>query len=336
MIRIAVDAMGGDFAPQEVVAGAVQAVRASSFKLILVGRPDEVEAELTKHDIAGLDIALEPASDFIRMDEQPANALRQKPGASILVATGLVRDGKADASVTMGHTGAGMIASLWNLGRIEGIQRPGVGITYFGLQPNTFLIDLGLNVDCKPQYFVQFAVMGSIYMQKMLGIANPTVALLSNGAEDNKGPEVGREAFPLLKKSGLNFIGNVEGMDVAYGAANVIVSDGFTGNVVLKLSEGLTDMLLETLERDLKEALPPGIFAEKALPVLGRVRQMMDYAEIGAAHVLGINGVSVIGHGRSKARAVVSAIHQARTAVERNLVAAIKEGWAEVARRQEM
>lgn len=335
MIRIAVDAMGGDFAPQEVVKGAVQAARASTVKLILVGPPEVIQAELAGHDVAGLDIEIEAANDVIRMDEQPAIALRQKPGASILVSTELVRDGTADASVTMGHTGAGMIASLWSLGRIEGIQRPAAAITYFGLHPNTLLLDLGLNVDCKPQYLLQFAVMGCAYMQRIRGIANPTVALLSNGAEDNKGNEVGREAFPLLKKSGLNFIGNIEGMDVAYGAANVIVADGFAGNVVLKLTEGLTDVLLDMLERDLREALPAGLFSEKALPVLGGVRQIMDYAEIGAAPVLGVNGVSVIGHGRSRAKAVVSAIQQARIAVERNLVAAIKEGWAEVARREE-
>jgi phosphate acyltransferase len=336
MIRIAVDALGGDFAPKEVVAGAMQAARENPCQLILVGGPGEIETELAQHDTNGLEIEIEPADDVIRMDEQPSVALRQKPNASILVSNGMVRDGRADASVTMGHTGAGMIAALWTLGRIEGIQRPAGGTTYFGLAPNTFLLDLGLNVDCKPQFLLQFAVMGAIYMEQMRGIVNPTVALLSNGAEDNKGNEIVREAFPLLKKSGLNFIGNVEGMDVAFGNANVIVTDGFAGNIVLKLTEGLTEALLDVAERDVRAVLPPDVYQERALPVLRRVRQVMDYAEIGGVPVLGVNGVSVIGHGRSQARAVASAIRQARTAVEHDLVGAIRRGWERVAQREDL
>lgn len=334
MIRVAVDAMGGDFAPQEIVAGAVQAARKEPFVLILVGQSGAIEGELHKHDTTGLNISIEETDEFVRMDEQPAIALRQKPRASILVCTELVRDGRADASVTMGHTGAGMIASLWNLGRIEGIQRPAAGITYFGLQRDTFFLDVGLNVDCKPQYLLQFAVMGSVYMQKIRNIPNPTVALLSNGSEDNKGHEIAREAFPLLKKSGLNFIGNVEGMDIAFGSANVIVSDGFAGNVVLKLTEGLSETILNAVEQEVRGVLSSDIFAEQFTPALNRVRCMMDYTEIGAAPVLGVNGVSVIGHGRSKSKAVVSAIQQARLDVERKLITAIKDGWAEVAKRQ--
>ena len=334
MIRIAVDAMGGDFAPQEIVAGAILAMRRDPFQLILVGQPDAIHTELDKHDTTGLDIQIEKASEFVRMNEQPAMALRQKPDASILVSTAMVRDGRADASVTMGHTGAGMIASLWNLGRIEGILRPAAGITYFGLQGDTFVIDVGLNVDCKAQYLLQFAVMGSVYMQKIRGIPNPTVGLLSNGSEDNKGHEVARETFPLLKKSGLNFVGNVEGMDIPFGTVNVIVCDGFVGNVALKLTEGLSEELLNAVERTARETFPADAFTTYLTPALSRVRQMMDYTEIGAAAVLGVDGVSVIGHGRSRAKAVVSAIQQAKTDVERELINAIKQGWAEVALKQ--
>jgi len=336
MIRVAVDAMGGDFAPQEVVSGAVQAARREPIELILVGQRAAIETELDKHDTTGLKVAIEETDEFIRMDEQPAIALRQKPRASILVCTELVRDGRADASVTMGHTGAGMIASLWNLGRIEGIQRPAAGITYFGLQRDTFVLDLGLNVDCKPQYLLQFALMGSVYMQRIRHISNPTVALLSNGSEDNKGHEVAREAFPLLKNSGLNFIGNVEGMDIAFGSANVIVCDGFAGNVVLKLTEGLSETLLNVIEKEVKEVLPANTFVEQFMPVLNRVRRMMDYSEIGAAPVLGVNGVSVIGHGRSRSKAVVSAVQQACRAVEGELVSAIREGWLEIAKKENL
>ena len=334
MIRIAVDAMGGDFAPQDVVSGAVQAARQQPFQLILVGQPDAIQAELDKHDTAGLDISIEEATEFVQMNEQPAMALRQKPDASILVSTALVGDGQADASVTIGHTGAGMIASLWNLGRIEGIHRPAAGIPYFGLQPDTFVLDLGLNVDCKPHYLLQFAVMGSVFTEKIRGISNPTVALLSNGSEDNKGNEVARKAFPLLKRSGLNFIGNVEGMDIALGSANVIVSDGFVGNVVLKLTEGLSEALLDAVAKEVRAVLPTDVFTNEFTSALSRVRQMMDYAEIGAGAVLGVNGISVIGHGRSQSKAVVSAIQQARIDVERNLVEAIRDGWEKVSRRE--
>ncbi|MGQ9626330.1 MAG: phosphate acyltransferase PlsX [Anaerolineae bacterium] len=322
MVRIAIDAMGGDYAPEEVIKGAVEAAREyEGLELILVGREETVRPLL---DAEGLPLPIKAASQVIAMEEQPAQAVRAKKDSSIVVATEMVRDGQADAVVTMGHSGAGMVAALLILGRIEGIQRPAAGVHYFNLQSQTFMLDLGLSVDCKAEHLLQFALMGSIYAQKVLGIERPAVALLSNGAEDNKGNQVGREAFLLLKESGLNFIGNVEGLDIPRGRANVIVCDGFAGNVVLKLTEGLSEALFDMMEEEMRTALPGEVFQSHFLPALARLRKKMDYAEIGGAPVLGVNGISIIGHGRSKAKAVKSAIYQAKLAVERNLVEAIR------------
>jgi glycerol-3-phosphate acyltransferase PlsX len=330
-MRIALDAMGGDYAPHEVVKGAVEAAREEDGDtIILVGQPDRIEAELAGWDLDGLEFPIIAAQQVIDMDEPAAQAIRQKPDSSIVVATQLVKEGQADAVVTAGSTGAAMVAATLLLGRIAGILRPAAAIPYFGIQQETIFLDAGLNVDCKPQYLVQFALMGSIYAQKVMGVENPAVALLSNGTEDSKGNELGRATFPLLRESGLNFIGNVEGLDIPQGRANVIVCDGFTGNVVLKLTEGLIQVLLDLVEAEVGAKLPPAA-AATFQPALAELRRRTDYAEIGGAPALGVNGVCVIGHGRSRARAVKSAIAQARLAVRNDLVGAIKEGWQAVA-----
>jgi glycerol-3-phosphate acyltransferase PlsX len=331
--RIALDAMGGDYAPHEVVKGAVEVAREYGDTIILVGQPDQIKAELARWDHDGLELPIIAAEQVIGMDEPAAQAVRQKPDSSIVVATKLVEEGQADAVVTAGSTGAAMVAATLLLGRIAGIVRPAAAVPYFGIQERTIWLDVGLNVDCKPQYLVQFALMGSIYARKVMGIDNPTVALLSNGTEDSKGNELGRAAFPLLKESGLNFVGNVEGLDIPQGRANVIVCDGFAGNVVLKLSEGLIQALLDLVEAEVGAVLPPAVAADSFHPALAELRRRTDYAEIGGAPALGINGVCVIGHGRSGARAVKSAIVQARLAVQNDLVGAIKEGWEAVAER---
>jgi glycerol-3-phosphate acyltransferase PlsX len=328
--RIALDAMGGDYAPYEVVKGAIEAAGEGGDTIILVGQPDRIKMELARWDYSGLEFPIVAAEQVIGMAEPAAQAVRQKPDSSLVVATKLVKEGQADAVVTAGSTGAAMVAATLLLGRIAGIVRPAAAIPYFGIQEMIFL-DAGLNVDCKPQYLVQFALMGSIYAQKVMGIDNPTVALLSNGTEDSKGNELGRATFPLLKESGLNFIGNVEGLDIPQGRANVVVCDGFAGNVVLKLTEGLIQVLLDLVETEVGAALPPAVAVESFQPTLARLRHRTDYAEIGGVPALGINGVCVIGHGRSRAKAVKSAIAQARLAVQNDLVGAIKEGWKAIA-----
>lgn len=329
-MKIAVDGMGGDYAPQEIVKGALAGAREHDVELILVGQPQAIEAELAEAETRGIVLSLVEAPQVIGMEEHPAQAVHSKKGASIIVATQLVKEGAADAVVTMGHTGAAMIAALWILGPIEGILRATIGTPYLGIQERTFILDGGANVDCKPDHLLQFALMGSLYVERIMGIKNPTVGLLSNGAEEGKGNRAIIEAFPLLAKSGLNFIGNIEGMDIPLGKANVVVTDGLVGNVVVKLTEGLTGKLLAIVEEELGAVLAPKILDSTLRPALAEIRKRHHYSRIGGMPLLGVNGVVVIGHGRSKAPSVVSAIWQAKRAVESGLVESIRAGWQEL------
>ncbi len=328
-MRIALDVMGGDFAPQAIVEGAVEAAREFNVELALVGPQAVVEQELARHATRGLRLEVVDAPETIGFGEQPALAVRARKGLSIRVMCELVQAGRAEACLTMGHTGAGLVAGLLTFGRIEGIARPAVGVWLMGLQPNTFIIDIGANVDCKPEYLVHFALMGSVYMERMRGWARPRVALLANGTEDNKGNELTHATFPLLKASGLNFIGNVEGYDLAAGRAQVVVMDAFTGNVVLKHTEGLAEHVLNLTEAGLTAALS-GEPLEAARRVLADLRVRSDYAETGAVPLLGVNGLILIGHGKANARATRNAIREAMRAVDANLVQAIREGVAAI------
>jgi glycerol-3-phosphate acyltransferase PlsX len=324
-MKVALDAMGGDYAPREILLGAVAAARTLPVELILVGPSARVEAELDL--LAGEDSGSVPAfkivdaPEVVHFNEQPS-LVKERRGASIRVICDLVQEGRADAAVTMGHTGACIIASLLTFGRIEGVSRPCVGIPYFDLQPRTLFLDVGAIVDCKPEYLAQFARMGSIYAEKIWGIARPTIALLTNGREDNKGNEATRGAFALLKATDLNFIGNVEGYDLPNGTANVIVADGLWGNVALKVSEALSEHLLTRLSRRFEEE---GL-SEATAPIIEEFHTMMDYTRIGAGPVLGVNGLCLIGHGRSHASAVVGGIQNAMRCVEVNLLGALREG----------
>lgn len=327
-MKIALDAMGGDYAPREILLGAVQAKRAYDVDLILVGQRAAIEQELSEieaTDSLGLpEFEIEDAPDVIHFDENPSS-VKQRRGASIRVICDLVREGRADACLTMGHTGAAIIASLITFGRLGDVLRPCVGIHYFYLQPHTLLVDAGAMVDCKPEYLLQFGQMGSIYAEKIWGIPSPTVGIMSNGREDNKGNELTRAAFVLLKSSGLNFIGNLEGYDLPRGAANVVVMDGMWGNVALKMSEGLSEELLGRLFKRLGETELP--HAAKA--VLEEFHIMMDYTRIGAIPVFGVDGLMLIGHGRSRAAAVVGGIKSTMQAVEVGLLDALREGLTE-------
>ncbi len=324
-MRIAVDAMGGDFAPQAIVEGAVDAARAFDVEILLVGQRAAVERELAKHDARATKIEIVDAPDAIRFDEQPALAVKTRKGLSMRVMCDLVLAGRADACLTMGHTGAALVAGTLTFGRIEGIARPAVGVWLFGLQPNTFLIDVGTNVDCKPEYLLHFALMGSVFMERMRGVKDPRVALLANGAEDNKGNSLIRDAFPLLKASGLNFIGNVEGYDIPTGKANVIVTDAYAGNIVLKYTESLSEHLLNLTEGALKDQLAIDAM-EQARLVVENLRLRADYAETGAIPLLGVNHLIFIGHGRANAKATKNAINEAMRAVDTKLVDAIRAG----------
>jgi glycerol-3-phosphate acyltransferase PlsX len=318
-IRLAIDASGGDYAPQEIIKGALDGARQLQVELILVGRSEKIDEQLHQHDVKGLSIEIVDAPETIEMSEDPALAVRKKKDASIVVGCELVRDGRAEALISMGHTGAGMIAALFTFGRLPGIDRPAVIVPYLGFT-DTYLIDAGANTEVQAQNLLQFAIMGSLYVERVMGLAQPKVGLLSNGAEPNKGNAIGKQAYALLTASKLNFVGNVEGHGVTHGEANVIVADGFAGNVVLKLGEGLVAELLQQVE---DEAAPAD---KQLLAALARLREKHDYTRIGAAPVLGVNGLIFIGHGRSKAPAIVGAMSGAVRAVESGLLEAIVEG----------
>ena len=326
-VRIAVDAMGGDYAPAEVVRGAIQAVRSQGVEIILVGPEERLRAELAPYGPASLPLHIHHTDQFIADGEHPAIALREKPQASVAVAARLVQEGQAKAAVSMGHTGAAMIAAHWILGTMEGIDRPVGGGIPFALAPQTVVLDLGPNVDCKPRQFVQFAALGIAYARCLLGLDNPAVALLANGSEEGKGNRQGQKAYQLLKKSGLNFIGNVEGWDLLSGRANVVVCDGFVGNILLKFGEGLSAALARWLRERLASLLP--------MPEIQRlINELQDLLEIekriGGGPLLGVKGVMVVGHGRSRAPGVEKAIGQAKRAVESHLIETIEEELSKI------
>ena len=323
-MRIALDAMGGDHAPAEPVAGAVAAARAYGIEVALVGRTVAIEAELAKHDTAGLALPIIEAPDLIEMDEHPANAARRKPNASINVALRLVKGGTAAAMISAGNSGAVMAAALLTLGRIPGIERPAIGAVLPTPGGRVLLIDAGANTDPKPSQMVQFGQMGAIFMEKVQGVRNPRVGLLANGEEAAKGNELVQATHPLLAASSLNFVGNIEGKDIPAGAVDVVVADGYTGNVVLKLTEGVASMLLGMIRTELTANVLTKILAAGLRPVFRRVRSRLDYREVGGAPLLGVEGVVVIAHGRSDARAIENAIRACKEAADGGTVAAIR------------
>ena len=325
-MRIVLDAMGGDYAPAVVVDGGVQAAREYGVEIVLIGRREAVEPELTRFDTAGLPLRLVHASEVIEMDEHPAQAVRSKRDSSMVVGMQMVRRGEADAFVTMGNSGGALAAALFHLGRLRGIKRPALSTVYPTGTGPAFIIDIGANTDCKPEYLLQFAVMGSIYAERVLGIANPRVGILSNGEEEGKGNFLVRDTTPLLKSSGLNFVGNVEGKDVPAGLADVVVTDGFTGNVLIKTSEGVAAMLLEILQREIKARPLAVLGALLARPAFRAVKRVLDYSEYGGGALLGVDGVVIVGHGRSNAKAVKNAVRVAKAAVEGKVLEAIRTG----------
>ncbi len=322
-MKIALDAMGGENAPQEVVRGAIAAAREQDVEVVLVGQRKVIEAELAKH---GCQLPIVDASEVIGSGEIPTEAARHKKDSSIVVGINLVKQGEASAFVSAGSTGAVMAAATLILKRIKGIERPALGSLIVFPWHSLMLLDVGANPDCKPTQLVQFAQMGSVYMEKIFGVKQPKVGLLSNGEEDMKGNLLVRETHKLLKDSGLNFVGNVEGNDIPRNTVDVMVTDGFTGNVVLKTGEGIGEMVVQSLRDAIMQKPHLKLLGFLLKRTLRGAIQVLDYAEHGGAPLLGVNGTVIIAHGRCDAKAIKSAIFIAKRAVDQGVVEAIRTG----------
>jgi len=327
-MRIVVDAMGSDNKPGPDVAGSVLAAREFGDTIVLVGDEQLIRSELAGHDTEGLALEIVHTGQAIGMEDIPSLVVREKPDSSMHVGINLVKSGAADAFVTAGNTGAALgIAMLRNvgLGRIPGVKRPALGVN-FPTPERPFLIDNGANADCKPEYLLQFGIMGSIYVERVLGIANPRVALISNGEEEGKGNSLIKEAAALLAGSELNFIGNIEPKEFMYGAADVAVTDGFTGNILMKTAEAVSSYMAELIRTYMKSSPVAAVGGLLSRSVFSQVRAHLDPREVGGAPLLGVNGPVIIGHGRSNDIAIKNAIGQARMITQNNVVEAIADG----------
>ncbi|MCK4502342.1 MAG: phosphate acyltransferase PlsX [Desulfuromonadales bacterium] len=310
-VKIAVDAMGGDNSPAAEVAGAVVACREWGCQIVLVGDTAQIEAELEKHQAADLGIAVHHASEVVGMHESPSIALRKKKDSSIRVAFDLVKKGSASAVVSAGNSGAIMACGMFVLGRVKGIERPAIATLLPNLNAETMVLDMGANVDCKASHLNQFALMGSLYVEHFLAKPNPRVGLLSNGEEEKKGNDLTREAHLLLKDSPLNYIGYVEGGDVYNGSVDVVVCDGFVGNVVLKVSEGLAVAIGTMLKQEIEGRFWAKLGYLFSKPAFAAFKKRTNPAEYGGAPLLGIAGAGIVCHGSSDAVAISIAIRQA-------------------------
>lgn len=325
-MRIVVDAMGSDSYPEPDVAGAVLAAREFGDDIILVGDETVIKKALSQHNTAGLPIDIQHAGEVIEMTDKPAEASRQKKDSSMHVGMRLVKEGQADAFVTAGNTGGVLtVATLHTLRRIRGILRPALGVV-FPIEERPMLIDNGANADCKPEFLLQFGIMGSLYVERVFGIEKPRVALLSNGEEEGKGNALIKETIPLMESSGLNYVGNIEPKEFMRGHADVAVTDGFTGNLVMKTAESIASYMSDLIRDEMTKGPRTIIGGLLARPAFGRVRRRLDPNEVGGAPLLGVNGVVIIGHGRSNDFAIKQAIRQARLAVDNDIVGAIKAG----------
>lgn len=317
-MRIAIDAMGGDFAPRQIVDGALGAARQLGCGLVLVGRREAIEPELARHGGVGrLDLCIVDAPDVVGMAESPVAALRRRPGASIRVAADLVAGGEAAALFSAGNTGAAVVAAHSAFGMLPGVDRPALAATVPTRTGRpAVLLDTGATIECRPQHLVQFAVMGTVFARVALGIAHPRVGLLSIGEEETKGNDLTRETHRLLKDGPLNFIGNLEAREAYSGEADVIVCDGFTGNITLKVSEGLVETVEHLLRQELARTFTARVGALLSRRAFRRFRARVDYSEYGGAPLVGVAGLCIVGHGRSSAKAVRSAVTLATRFVE--------------------
>lgn len=324
--RIAIDAMGGDHAPAEIVTGALRAREELGVEVLLVGEPQQIEAALpSKTNLSQLEIV--PAEGTIEMHEEPLSGIRRKPKASINVAMDLVKQKRADAVVSAGHSGAAMAAAHLRLGRLRGIDRPAIGAVFPTIvaSKQVLLLDVGANVDCRPKFLEQFALMGSVYSQYVLGVSDPKVGLLNIGEEECKGNDLAIRTHQMLKDNPkISFIGNAEGRDVLSGRFDVIVCDGFVGNVLLKFAEGVGEVILQILREELPQGLQGQLGTSLLKPNLKRIKQRIDHAEHGGGLLLGVAGICIISHGSSQAPSIFNAIRLAKDAVENQVLEKIQ------------
>ncbi len=319
-MNIALDVMGGDHAPHEIVLGAVEAARAYGVTISLVGKPDVIRSELAKHKTAGLKLPIVPASEVIEMDDKPAVAVRTKPDNSMSVGCKLVRSQEAQAFVTAGNTGGALAAGIFHVGRMKGILRPALISPLPTRRGMCVILDIGANADTRPEYMTQFAIMGSLYSRDVFGIHNPSVRLLSNGEEAGKGNQLVVSAAQMLAETpGINFLGNVESKEVFEGLVDVVVTDGFTGNIFLKTAESTVRLLQNVMLEELTRGPVSAVGALLVRSAMKRVRLRLDDSEFGGAVLLGLSGIVVVAHGRSKAVAIRNAIRVAKQAVEQDI-----------------
>lgn len=321
---IAVDAMGGDHGPAIVVPASVEASRRFNVGVTLVGRADEIGRLLAAVEQAGADVNIVDASDVIGMNDHPATAARKKPDSSIARALAEVREGRASGMISAGNSGAVMAVALLKLGRLPGVDRPAIAGTIPSIRSRTLVLDLGAVTDPRPRHMVEFAWMGQVYAERVMGVAEPVIGLLSNGEEAGKGNQFVQDVYPLLEaETGLRFYGNVEGKDVPLGTVDVVVTDGFTGNVALKVAEGVASLTTHIIREELTRTWTRKLAALVLRPAFRDVRSRLDYSEIGGAPLLGVNGNVIIAHGKSDEKAIMNAIGVAATAAAQDLAGAI-------------
>ena len=325
-IRVAVDTMGGDFGPPETVKGALQGLDAHNIELLLVGDQDLLESELAHYDIKNKPVKVVASVGKIGDDEHPIEGLRRKPKSSILVATKLLKSGDADLLVSMGSTGASMASSVFILGLMDGLERPCIGGPFLGVAPRTVLVDMGSNIDCRPPLMLSFAALGSVFSQKFLGIDNPRVGLLSVGSEAAKGNRQVHESYQLLQESHLNFIGNVEGMDFFTGRVDVIVCDGFVGNILMKFTEGLGTALSHYVEQRLADHLPAAELAK----VSSDLWETTNMPRTMGGPLFGVNGMVILGHGSCRASGIAGAIDTGVRCAQIGMVDSMRQELAQL------
>lgn len=322
-MTIILDAMGSDNYPNPEIQGAINAATILNEEIILVGNQELIDSKIKNYDTKNLSIRVHHAPDVVEMGDKVVESSRKKPNNSMAVGMELVKNGTGQAFVTAGNTGAAMFNGLRILGRLKGVQRPALITPIPTRNGRTVILDIGANADCRPDFLLQFAVMGQIYIQKTFGVQNPRIGLLSNGEEAGKGNQLIKDAYPLLQKSGLNFIGNVEPKEVFGGHADVVITDGFTGNILIKTSEAVAKFFSDLLRQKLTASLQTKVGALLAKPAFNELKKTMDPSEVGAGALLGIDGLIFVGHGRSDALAISSALRLAHQTIDAKLLDAV-------------